>query len=412
MKYSEKSLILNLFFYKVGYNKYSALNTPVSIEEFFNILVKSVKYNPIGFNEILKSQYDEYLEKFDVLKNKNRLSLLSPCRIFDKWETSLRKIDFYLCRGYSVEESTELLRLAQSRKLSKESLLKIQETLRNNPNIESINKSKGNSSRAEFYLGKINPLTNELFTIEEAKQKIKLKQSIGGRIMWEKVKSGELEYFSSASLQYYLNKGHNDETAIKLRSERQKTFSLEKCIKKLGEEEGLIRFNQRQDKWLKTLDDKPQEEKDRIRIAKTAHLPRYSKVSFNLFSKLVTLLKDNNFDIFFGKNELILFDRVKHRPFFYDFGIPAIKLIIEYNGIAFHPKEDCSEEVKLNWRCPLTKLNYADKLELDNYKINFAKNIGYDVLIIWEDEDEDEAIKKCTEFINLKITEYDKTRKD
>ena len=54
-------------------------------------------------------------------------------------------------------------------------------------------------------------------------------------------------------VEYWLSKGYNEEEAKQLISKSQKTFSLEACIKKYGLEEGIKRFEKRQDKWLRSL---------------------------------------------------------------------------------------------------------------------------------------------------------------
>lgn len=53
--------------------------------------------------------------------------------------------------------------------------------------------------------------------------------------------------------EYWLDKGFSEEDAIKIVSERQSTFSLDKCVEKYGEEEGRRRWQDRQDKWQETL---------------------------------------------------------------------------------------------------------------------------------------------------------------
>ena len=74
---------------------------------------------------------------------------------------------------------------------------------------------------------------------------------------------------------YWLNKGYSNEEAVKLRSERQNTFSLEKCLKKHGEENGRKIFVQRQNNWQKSL-------------YKNGKLKSgYSEVSQELFLKLI-----------------------------------------------------------------------------------------------------------------------------
>ena len=57
----------------------------------------------------------------------------------------------------------------------------------------------------------------------------------------------------TGSLQHWLNKGYSEEESKQLVSEHQVTFSLEICIKKYGEENGLKRWEERQNKWLNTI---------------------------------------------------------------------------------------------------------------------------------------------------------------
>lgn len=58
---------------------------------------------------------------------------------------------------------------------------------------------------------------------------------------------------TNTKIGYWLNKGFDEETARKKISERQSTFSKKTCIEKYGEELGLIKFTERQKKWIKTL---------------------------------------------------------------------------------------------------------------------------------------------------------------
>lgn len=84
------------------------------------------------------------------------------------------------------------------------------------------------------------------------------------------------------TLDYYVAKGHSIDEAKKLLKQRQSTFSLEKCIKKYGEEKGTQIFNERQRKWQNTLNSKPIEEINRINAAKassTKFICAYSKIS-------------------------------------------------------------------------------------------------------------------------------------
>ena len=48
-------------------------------------------------------------------------------------------------------------------------------------------------------------------------------------------------------IKYWVNKGYSEDEAKQKVSERQRTFTLEKCIEKYGEVEGVKRFEKRQE---------------------------------------------------------------------------------------------------------------------------------------------------------------------
>lgn len=72
--------------------------------------------------------------------------------------------------------------------------------------------------------------------------------------------------------EFWMKKGFSEEDAINKVSEKQSTFSLEKCILKHGEEDGKRIWQERQDKWQESLNSKSQEEKDEINRKKNIFL--------------------------------------------------------------------------------------------------------------------------------------------
>lgn len=64
----------------------------------------------------------------------------------------------------------------------------------------------------------------------------------------------------NARLSFYLNQGMTEDDDKIALSERQSTFSLQKCIERYGEVEGLRVFNTRQEKWQETLNSKSEDE--------------------------------------------------------------------------------------------------------------------------------------------------------
>lgn len=68
---------------------------------------------------------------------------------------------------------------------------------------------------------------------------------------------------------YWLKQGYTEQEAKELLSERQRTFTLKKCIQKYGEERGIEKWKERQKKWQETLNAKTQEEIDDINRRKS-----------------------------------------------------------------------------------------------------------------------------------------------
>lgn len=93
------------------------------------------------------------------------------------------------------------------------------------------------------------------YTKEQATSNIKTLQSKAGQVFSNNVKNNPKKYSSMNPTQigYWLKKGYTEDEAKNLISERQRTFSLDKCIAKWGLEEGTNRFNERNDKWKQSL---------------------------------------------------------------------------------------------------------------------------------------------------------------
>jgi hypothetical protein len=181
-----------------------------------------------------------------------------------------------------------------------------------------------------------------------------------------------------SNIEYWVDKGFNYQQAKLKVTERQTTFSLEICVQKYGEEDGLKRFNERQIKWLTNY-----------------KRTNFSKISQTLFWDILEsepTIKNNN--IFFatfkngfkddsGKNNeyrLSLLNGVI-LPDFIDL---AKRKIIEFDGTYYHrstPENSLREEKR-------------DKMILES---------GYQVLHVSEYDyknDKQEIIDKCVTFLN------------
>ena len=191
---------------------------------------------------------------------------------------------------------------------------------------------------------------------------------------------------------YWLKKGYDIEESKKIISERQKTFTLEKCINKYGEEEGLKVWNDRQKKWSEKIEKK------------------YKNGEFIKFRKNMTSVPENEiFDIiteklnirekcYYGKNQFYRTFKELGRTFSYDF--VHGKKIIEFNGDYWHCNPKYYNKNYFH--------KYLQKTAEEIWKDNEIKNDaiikeGYDVIIIWESDyknNKEQTIQKCFNFLN------------
>lgn len=204
----------------------------------------------------------------------------------------------------------------------------------------------------------------------------------------------ELQAHSCRCKEYWTLRGYSEEEATRIVSELQATFSLEICIEKHGEEKGREIWQARQDKWQSTLNDKPPEEIERINKSKINNNPisisSVEKLMLTEFQKTIPDIEEQ-FVLEYTTNE------GKIRKFTYDFKYQ--NKIIEYNGDFWHINPLIYNEDYVN---PRTKIAAKDKWAWDANKNQTAINAGYEVLVVWESEfnqNKNAIIDKCLDFL-------------
>ena len=143
----------------------------------------------------------------------------------------------------------------------------------------------------------------------------------------------EIKLASNTTLEYYLSKGMSEDEAKHALRKRQTTFSLEKCIEKYGEVEGIKRFKERQEKWL-------------------SNFKRYgfSIVSQNLFwkifeeTKLDCIFATNNNGTYDDEHNLEYKVEVEASYVKLDFYIPSLNKWIEFDGDYWHGEKRGNQE--------------------------------------------------------------------
>jgi len=182
------------------------------------------------------------------------------------------------------------------------------------------------------------------------------------------------------TLKYFVDKFGTKEGEEKyLELNKLKALTLENFIDKYGDDDGIKRYLDLFNK------------KNKIKF--------YSKVSQELFD---SLLKNINFDkIYYAEYNKEYGIKSKKRYYFYDFVVLDNKKIIEFNGDIWHAnpnlydnnnKPFCYENIDLN-----------EIWDFEKKKLRIAKNRGFEILVIWENEyrdSKDEVINKCLKFLN------------
>lgn len=128
-----------------------------------------------------------------------------------------------------------------------------------------------------------------------------------------------------------------------------------------------------------------------------------SKESIEFFDKLTNILielniiNDSNETKYGLKNEKAIYNEISGTCYFYDYYIPKYSILIEYNGIAFHPKSHDDE----NFRHVFIRNKTTEQLyNNDMHKINTAKKYNYNIIIIWSD-DKDKINTALNEIKNI-----------
>lgn len=240
---------------------------------------------------------------------------------------------------------------------------------------------------------------------EETTLNVSEYQKIASKAMKEKIKNSP-NYYSLFSMrpEYWIKKGFSETEAIEKVKERQTTFTLAKCILKYGEEKGKKRFKDRQTKWINSLyNGKTDDEIIAFEKSKMIDFCKASTKSLKIFLPLVDYIKkdgivNDKVKYYLGyedTKEFFLYNKENQILFFYDFVIPKLKIIIEFNGRVWHPNGDDWKPLSMVTET-IEQITYKEKL-----KESTAIQNGFKLLKIWDNDSNKENLQKCIEFINL-----------
>jgi hypothetical protein len=235
---------------------------------------------------------------------------------------------------------------------------------------------------------------------EEAKCRIYTAASAGGKKADITRKSNPRWRDScTASIDYYLAKGYSTEEAKALLRNRQQTFTRLGCIEKHGLAAGLSIFNARQQKWQDTMNNKSDEEKAEINLKRVFNGRGYSKESQDFIRKLRQDMMFRGYTIsneYFHELNNEYFIRTGSSIFLYDymFIINDIKFILEYHGVAWHPKS-----FDYSWVSPVGT-SYEFMRGHDELKKTTAVTNGFIYFEIFSDYTTEDYMHLIEEIIN------------
>jgi len=124
-------------------------------------------------------------------------------------------------------------------------------------------------------------------------------------------------------------------------------------------------------------------------LGKKFNLRLYKRLRKLGFKKTDFLFASNKF------NELVRTDLTTGITYFYDFCLKPLKLIIEFNGIYWHARN------KEEWR--RTNITYEEALLYDKNKIYFMEQLGYNIIIVWEDDDYNKKLEEIVNYVKTKM---------
>ena len=240
--------------------------------------------------------------------------------------------------------------------------------------IEGIKKYKERSEKlSKFMKGKPSPMKGKHHT-DESKTKTKISVMCSEYHNSIRGKTFE-EIYGEGSLQLHKNKMSG-------------VFSLGWFIEKYGEQ-GIQKYDERSKSISKV---------SYFREYNKQNKNNYSKVSQELFWILYEKCKLQKYNVYFAELNHEFSCGVSRCN--YDFVVKEKKKIIEFNGDMFHANPEIfSESDKPN---PYTYETSADIWLSDELKIRKAKEKGYDVFVVWEQEynkDREKIIEKCINFL-------------
>jgi hypothetical protein len=281
------------------------------------------------------------------------------------------------------------------------------------------------------------------FSEEESKQLSSEFQTKNSNKYQQKYKNNPENYVSSFStrIEFYLKKGMSQEDAEKALKDRQTTRSKEKFIKKYGEQDGLKRFNELNERWVSTLKSKDnyadicarkssslQNLQRKLGIkkgmeeyykrhktaidAKNEQIAKKGRQTSASYRSLLVFLPiydalNKEYGLYLGvqgSKEFKIYIKDTRSYRFYDFTIEYLKLIFEYHGNGTHPnKAKMTTEEWQSWKQVFNKDSADTVYVKDVFKKELAESLGFTVITLWGSDSVEFNQQRVINAINSKL---------
>ena len=175
-------------------------------------------------------------------------------------------------------------------------------------------------------------------------------------IMKRRIKTMNENHNNPCRVDYFTSRGFSESDAAEQLVERQRTFTLEKCVEKYGKEIGTEIYRNRQIRWQNTMRSKGLNETERIIKSRLAFSMGYSRMSQEMFWKLYELVKDSYKSIWFATLDRDTGSRVSdnreyvvevgNRHFLVDFFVEDLNAMIEFDGSYWHRNREYDDSMR------------------------------------------------------------------
>lgn len=354
------------------------------------------RHNPYNIEDVMKKHflsYDDALERIEKLKSKTSGTLENFIKRHGKTE-GVKKFQIFKDKSSHTEEKYRLKygddweikwdKYLKSKSSGREALISKHGEIEGVKKFEEYNDKRKKSGKKENLI------------LKHGKEKYE--DIINSK------KSGSLE---SLILKYGEEEGKIKYKEINIKKTKYST--LDGLIEKYGETEGVERYERRRitsSPIFQQLKNKYGTEKalvvyqtykDKRLIAQDHNLEKINinKKKVSRFSKMSDGCVSKESDSFFKelenflrrpliygskKIEHKLFDDVNMKQYYFDCYDSQSNTLIEFHGIAYHPKMG-----DFGWISPFGR-TYEEVLNYDTLKKNFALNSGYNYLVVYSDD--------------------------